>query len=126
MSDAPLLTRHHHRRLREIYRSAGWPCHDMLEVELLAAGQVERVRSPDGHETLRVTDAGIQTLARPHAVLDRPDAAPLKVTRGELRFEAVRFAYPGRATLLQGFDLHVPAGSSLGISNCGRRNWVES
>lgn len=64
MSDAPLLTRHHHRRLREIYRSAGWPCHDMLEVELLAAGQVERVRSPDGHETLRVTDAGIQTLAR--------------------------------------------------------------
>lgn len=64
MSDAPLLTRHHHRRLREIYRSAGWPCHDMLEVELLAVGQVERVRSPDGHETLRVTDAGIQTLAR--------------------------------------------------------------
>lgn len=64
MSDAPLLTRHHHRRLREIYRSAGWPCHDMLEVELLAAGQLERVRSPDGHETLRVTDAGIQTLAR--------------------------------------------------------------
>jgi hypothetical protein len=64
MSDAPLLTRHHHRRLREIYRSAGWPCQDMLEVELLAAGQVERLRSPDGHETLRVTDAGIATLAR--------------------------------------------------------------
>lgn len=64
MSDAPLLTRHHHRRLREIYRSAGWPCHDMLEVELLAAGLLERVRSPDGHETLRVTDTGIQTLAR--------------------------------------------------------------
>ena len=63
MSDAPVMTRLHHRRLREIYRSAGWPCHDMLEVELLAAGQLERVRSPDGHETLRVTDAGIQTLA---------------------------------------------------------------
>ena len=62
MSDAPVMTRLHHRRLREIYRSAGWPCHDMLEVELLAAGQLERVRSPDGHETLRVTDAGIQTL----------------------------------------------------------------
>lgn len=64
MSDAPSLTRHHHRRLREIYRSAGWPCQDLLEVELLAAGQVERVRSPEGFETLRVTDAGIQTLAR--------------------------------------------------------------
>ena len=60
----PILTRQHHRRLREIYRSAGWPCQDMLEVELLAAGQVERVRSASGHETLRVTDAGIQTLAQ--------------------------------------------------------------
>jgi hypothetical protein len=59
----PILTRQHHRRLRDIYRSAGWPCQDMLEVELLAAGQVERVRSASGHETLRVTDAGIQTLA---------------------------------------------------------------
>jgi hypothetical protein len=59
----PILTRQHHRRLRDIYRSAGWPCQDMLEVELLAAGQVERVRSAGGHETLRVTDAGIRTLA---------------------------------------------------------------
>jgi len=64
MSEAPVLTRHHHRRLRAIYRSAGWPCQDMLEVELLAAGQVERLRSPDGFETLRVTDVGIATLAR--------------------------------------------------------------
>lgn len=64
MSELPFLNRHHHRRLREIYRSAGWPCQDMLEVELLAAGQIERVRSPDGFETLRVTDAGIVTLAR--------------------------------------------------------------
>jgi len=65
MSDVfPTLNRQHHRRLRDIYRSAGWPCQDMLEVELLAAGQVERVLSAQGHETLRVTDAGIQTLAR--------------------------------------------------------------
>lgn len=64
MDQAPVLTRHHHRRLREIYRSAGWPCQDMLEVELLAAGQIERLRSPEGFETLRVTDAGLQTLAR--------------------------------------------------------------
>lgn len=53
----------HARRLREIWRSAGWPCHDVLEVELLAAGLLERVRAPSGHETLRVTDAGVQLLA---------------------------------------------------------------
>ncbi|MEZ5703405.1 MAG: hypothetical protein R3E42_17830 [Burkholderiaceae bacterium] len=44
----PALTRQHHRRLRDLYRSAGWPCQDMLEVELLAAGQIERVRSSEG------------------------------------------------------------------------------
>jgi len=61
---APPLTAIHHRRLREVYRSAGWPCQDPLEVELLAAGLVERVRGPLGHETLRVTDAGIAVLAQ--------------------------------------------------------------
>ncbi|MED5620995.1 hypothetical protein [Ideonella sp. BN130291] len=60
----PTLRTPHHRRLREIYRSAGWPCHDMLEVELLAAGLLERVRDDRGRETLRVTDAGIQVLAQ--------------------------------------------------------------
>lgn len=58
----------HQRRLRELWRSAGWPCQDLVEIELLAAGLVERVRHPSGHETLRVTDAGIAALA---ATLDR-------------------------------------------------------
>jgi hypothetical protein len=53
----------HARRLREIYRSAGWPCCDGIEVELLAGGFLERVRTAHGHETLRVTDAGIARIA---------------------------------------------------------------
>lgn len=53
----------HARRLREIYRSAGWPCCDTIEVELLAGGFLERVRGALGHETLRVTDAGIARIA---------------------------------------------------------------
>lgn len=53
----------HARRLREIYRSAGWPCCDAIEVELLAGGFLERVRTLHGHETLRVTDAGIARIA---------------------------------------------------------------
>jgi hypothetical protein len=57
------LTALHSRRLREIWRSAGWPCHDLVEVELLAAGLLERVRHASGHETLRVTDAGVALLA---------------------------------------------------------------
>ena len=57
------LTRYHHRRLREVYRSAGWPSQDVLEIELLAVGLLERVVSGSGHETLRLTSAGIAQLA---------------------------------------------------------------
>jgi len=62
------LGRTHARRLREIYRSAGWPCQDMVEIELLAGGMLERVASPAGHQTLRVSDAGIAWLAATLAV----------------------------------------------------------
>jgi hypothetical protein len=62
---APMpLGKAHARRLREIYRSAGWPCQDLLEIELLAAGMLERVRGPLGHEWLRVTEPGVALLAQ--------------------------------------------------------------
>lgn len=59
----PLIGAVHRRRLRDIWRSAGWPCQDMVEVELIAAGLVERRRDDSGRETLRVTDAGVLELA---------------------------------------------------------------
>ncbi len=60
----PALATPHRRRLREIWRSAGWPCQDLIEIELLAAGLLERRRDEQGRESLRVTDAGIQVLAQ--------------------------------------------------------------
>src|SRR5664279_176049 len=65
-SDGPVLTAIgviHRRRLRDVYRSAGWPCQDAVEIELVAAGLLVRERGPFGHETLRVSDAGIAVLA---------------------------------------------------------------
>ena len=38
-----------------------------------------------------------------------------QLVRGELRFEAVDFAYEGRSRLLDGFDLVIPAGATIGI-----------
>jgi hypothetical protein len=60
----PAASRAHLRRLRQYYRSAGWPCHDNLELDLLVAGLVER-GAPDacGVEAIRVTEAGIAALA---------------------------------------------------------------
>ena len=81
----PALTRIHARRLRDIYRSAGWPSHDPLEIDLLAAGLLERVRSAEGHETLRVTDVGVQwlasTLARNRAAFSAHEALVQRVAQ---------------------------------------------
>ena len=42
MVDPPVtLTAQHARRLRSLWRSAGWPSHDVLEAELLLAGALE-------------------------------------------------------------------------------------
>lgn len=59
----PAPTRFHLQRLRLLWRSAGWPSLDLVEIELLAAGWVERLQEADGRERLRVTDAGIALIA---------------------------------------------------------------
>ena len=65
MDDQPIvLKRIHAQRLREVYRSAGWPYQDVVEIDLLAAGLLERVVSATGHPVVRVTDAGIQHLSK--------------------------------------------------------------
>lgn len=63
MSPPPDIGPVHRRRLREVWRSAGWPCQDTVEIELLAAGLLERRCDAEGRETLRVSDAGISALA---------------------------------------------------------------
>lgn len=71
MSSTPVaaLSRTHGRRLRAYYRSAGWPCLDTIEIDLLNAGLVERARpSPGAPEIIRVTDAGLRALG---SCLDR-------------------------------------------------------
>ncbi|MDD0839526.1 hypothetical protein PSQ40_13155 [Curvibacter sp. HBC61] len=57
------LSRVHRTRLMGVWRSAGWPCKDGLEIDLLAAGLIQLHTSAEGHETLKLTDAGIQALA---------------------------------------------------------------
>ncbi len=80
LAPLPLALR---RRLREVWRSAGWPCRDMVEVDLLAAGLLQRRIDAEGRETLLVTDAGVQalasTLARNRAAFDAHEALVARV-----------------------------------------------
>ena len=78
-------SRAHRRRLRELWRSAGWPCQDLLEAELLAGGLLERLRDDGGRETLRLTDGGVRLLAettqRNRAALDLHEALVARVAQ---------------------------------------------
>ena len=103
----------HRRRLRDVYRSAGWPYQDAVEVELLVAGLLERVRSASGHETLRVTDAGLRVLAdtqqRHRARRDAHEGLVERVAREMTR--AGRIAWQGlslRAKVESGWVMAMP------------------
>jgi ATP-binding cassette subfamily B multidrug efflux pump len=68
-------------------------------------------------ENVGVVQEGMETIAVPPTGEDRPGARELAVTRGEIRFEGLRFAY-GRtdgAAVLDGLDLVVRPGERVGI-----------
>lgn len=46
---------------------------------------------------------------------DVPDAAPLTLTKGDIRFEAIRFGYADDAPVLNGFELVVEAGKTTAL-----------
>jgi ABC-type transport system involved in Fe-S cluster assembly fused permease/ATPase subunit len=54
-------------------------------------------------------------LGRDPEIKDKPDAAPLTVTTGTIRFEDVRFAYEPERAILKGISFEVPAGRTIAI-----------
>jgi ABC-type transport system involved in Fe-S cluster assembly fused permease/ATPase subunit len=64
-----------------------------------------------------VTDIEIMfsMLSREPEIKDAPDAKPLQITRGAIRFEDVRFAYEPDREILKGITFEVPAGKTVAI-----------
>ena len=54
-------------------------------------------------------------LQEPAEVLDRPGAKPLHVTKGEIKFENVSFAYDPERPILKHVSFEVPAGKMVAI-----------
>jgi hypothetical protein len=106
------LSVHHRRRLRQMWRSAGWPHQDTIEIELLAAGLLERLRDEAGRETLRVTDAGIAVLAdslqKNRRAFDAHEALVARVVLEQQR--AGRIAWTGLSLRAQVSDAEHPKG----------------
>jgi ATP-binding cassette subfamily B protein len=60
-------------------------------------------------------EEAIASLLTEHELPDRPDARLLLPGPGKVTFEKVRFAYPGRASVLREFDLTIEPGQRVGL-----------
>jgi ABC-type transport system involved in Fe-S cluster assembly fused permease/ATPase subunit len=54
-------------------------------------------------------------LHEPPEIVDRPGAKPLRVTKGEIKFENVSFAYDPERQILKNVSFEVPAGKMVAI-----------
>jgi ATP-binding cassette subfamily B multidrug efflux pump len=58
---------------------------------------------------------GMNTIAQPVAVSDRPGAGPLVVTKGEIVFDHARFHYGRKTKVIEDFSLTVRPGEKVGL-----------
>jgi ATP-binding cassette subfamily B multidrug efflux pump len=66
-------------------------------------------------DNIGVVHEGMQTISRPYAVPDAPGAAPLAVTKGEIRFEGVRFHYGNVKSVIEEVTLAIRPGEKVGL-----------
>ncbi|WP_342245473.1 ABC transporter ATP-binding protein [Pseudomonas sp. OTU5201] len=90
----------------------------------LATGLVIRIISMSGwimwvvtgiFDNIGQVQDGMQTIAVPRQVTDHPDAEPLRVDRGEVRFEHIAFHYGKGSGVIEGLDLVVRPGEKIGL-----------
>jgi ATP-binding cassette subfamily B protein len=60
-------------------------------------------------------DAMFKLLHQPQEVTDKPDAKPLVVSGGAIKFDNVVFAYEPARTVLKGISFTVPAGKTVAV-----------
>jgi ATP-binding cassette subfamily B multidrug efflux pump len=58
---------------------------------------------------------GMETIARPQDLVDKPDAMELKVDKGEIRFENVTFHYGRKSGIIENLSLTIAPGEKVGL-----------
>jgi len=83
-------------------------------------------------ENIGVVQDGLKTISRERTVVDAPDARPLEVTRGEVRYENIRFNYGkpgahGEPRVINHLSLTIRPGEKVGLvgrSGAGKSTMV--
>lgn len=66
-------------------------------------------------ENIGTVGDGMATLSKPHTILDKPNALPLNVPQGAIKFEHIDFCYEAGKPLLNGFNLTIRPGEKVGL-----------
>jgi ATP-binding cassette subfamily B multidrug efflux pump len=66
-------------------------------------------------ENVGTVQDGMRSIAVPRQMADRADSVPLRVDRGAVRFEGVRFGYGTAKGVLHGIDLALAPGERVGL-----------
>ena len=97
-----------------------------MTMQIISASGWVAWQITDIFENIGVVQEGMLTIARPHTLVDRPDARALTVTRGEIRFENIRFGYGRESGLIDGLTLDVRPGEKIGAGRPLRRRQVDA
>ncbi|WP_459206410.1 ABC transporter ATP-binding protein [Pseudomonas sp. MLB6B] len=90
----------------------------------LATGLVIRIVNMSGwimwvvngiFENIGIVQDGLQTIAQPVTVRDKPDAPTLQVSRGAVHFHQVDFHYGEARNVIQGLELNIRPGEKIGL-----------
>ena len=90
----------------------------------LATGLVIRIVNMSGwimwvvngiFENIGTVQDGLQTIAQPVSVTDKPNAPRLKVERGAVRFDTVSFHYGKTRKVIDGLNLDIRPGEKIGL-----------
>jgi len=102
----------------------------------LATGLVIRIVSMSGwimwvvngiFDNIGMVQDGLQTIAQPVSVTDKPQAPALKVSQGTIRFDHVNFNYGKSRSVINGLDLTIRPGEKIGLigpSGAGKSTMV--
>ncbi|HHF4078665.1 TPA: ABC transporter ATP-binding protein [Haemophilus influenzae] len=66
-------------------------------------------------ENIGTVNDGMNTLTKPHTIVDKPQASPLQVKQGEIKFNDITFAYDPTKPLLNRFNLTIKPGEKVGL-----------
>jgi ATP-binding cassette, subfamily B, multidrug efflux pump len=66
-------------------------------------------------ENIGTVQDGINTLSKPHTVLDMAGAKALQVPSGEIRFDNMSFAYGGKTDVISHLNLTIHPGEKIGL-----------